>query len=109
MKRIAQRRLAEVIRRYGLAGRVLPGDDRDPVAVHLLMHDLRAIRHPDLPDEMTGAEAVMLMPKAVERPHAGMRVAVGDALWIIETVVPLHAESARLFQIQLSQAVVPRQ
>ena len=111
MIHISSTRIAAVLRRYGTAGMMHLAERRQNHAaghnILVLMHDLRPLRHPDLPDHVIAAEGVMMAPTA-HPPRPGSRLVVGSAQWVVETVTPIDAvkQSApqQIFEVQLSQA-----
>lgn len=126
MKQHTTRRIISLMKRYGREGWLsgpgssqAPGGDRQKVQV--LINDLRPMRHPDLPDGVIAAEGVLFSAVRIT-PNAGMRLKIGQTVWILETIMPMmammaeepavaeasdHGAPPAIFNIQLSQAVVP--
>ena len=81
------------------------GDLTAPVAIHLLISDLTALRHSDLPSDGISAEALALVP-AITRPQDGQRIMAGDTGWRVLAALPLDEGTLptgkRLYQLQLA-------
>lgn len=105
--RLPYHRLQAALRRYGRAATLHPpaGDRSAPRAIHLLISDLSALRHSDLPSDGISAEALALVPQDI-RPRDGQRILAADTGWRVLAALPLDdgdlPTGRRLYQLQLA-------
>lgn len=105
---IHDKRLREVLSRYGRKGILKPVHDmaaskdsaREPI--YLLINRLRAIEHESLPANMHEAEALLLVTDARILPKQGDLVIIENDRWRVESALRIGDAGSRLFQAQLA-------
>lgn len=103
MTLIPTSRLADALRRYGLAAVLRRAGDP---GIRLLVSDLAPIKHSDLPADGISAEALAMLPPGAARPQEGEVIQAGDIRWIVRSAMPVGdretTTAPRFFQLQLA-------
>lgn len=108
---IHDKRLREVLSRYGRKGILQAGADpsgQDNAiqdnSIYVLINRLRAVEHENLPVDMREAEALLLVADATVLPKQGDAVIIENDRWRLRSALRIGEAGSRLFQAQLSSA-----
>lgn len=103
---IHDKRLREVLSRYGRKGLLQAGADTSDhsKSIYVLINRLRAVEHENLPADMREAEALLLVGDATVLPKQGDMVTIENDRWRVQNALRIGEAGSRLFQAQLSSA-----
>ena len=103
---IHDKRLREVLSRYGRKGLLRAGADPSGQdnTIYVLINRLRAVEHENLPADMREAEALLLVADATVLPKQGDAVIIENDRWRLRSALRIGEAGSRLFQAQISSA-----